>query len=240
MKNHYIRKLQEAKVLEQQEQENEQKGYKGFWNKPITPYADSDWAEKTEELLKKIDTDAIAENWQLKPEILLKITVANILLGQKRKTTTYSKEFRKLMGKMLIEGCCLQVMKTPQVVEVSFKPPFDTKISNRIVTTNLEGFISTLLAYCEMRDNLIGHTCSELSKYINMLKRLKEFLGGFGNGRIEIEDYILTKKSKMKEIDRIVTVYEDYKRNPLEEKCKNVELTIREIIRKEVESIIGE
>ena len=197
LKNYYLKNLRDALIGETGQRQREIRGEKVDWLPPVKLFVNAEHTEKVESLLERIHSVELERDWQLSLELPLKIAVNLFSNNQKERANRYLDIFYKLLYKMMVDRIYVNVMRDPLVIEINFNYLSNHLGSSHVVAEPFKNAIKIFSEFCETRTSFSNKFYSELRTITARLKKLTDYLDQFKEGRIAIEDYIISRESKM-------------------------------------------
>ena len=221
IKNHYLKKLKEGFSIETSQRQIEIQGKQAIWIACLQSFADAEYTEKIETILKKGPID-VETYWPIKLEIFLKMAVNLIANRETEKGLKYFREFCNLLKVLMVERININLvdigsgkMFVGYQVEIKFNyiaryDPISNEargFSNSGVQQFID-IIEPLSKFCQIRTEFINGSETELSKISEMLMKMKNYLGSMRDGKISVENYIKLREDKIPDIEQFTKEYE--------------------------------
>lgn len=237
LKNHYLENFRVGLNKENALHQTEIKGGKVSWISCIKELVNAEHIEKVEDLLKKIDAFELENNWELSLEISLKMAINLSSNNRERRASKCFENFEKSLRILMVERINADVMIQPSVIEVHFNYRSRDSGGSYNGMKQFKNVIESLSEFCEMRTKFAKSAGKTSQKITEKLKKLKHYFESFNeDGRIEFEDYMKLRRSKIPSPYQFREVYYDKSKQPLDEVVStvvNVEKSILEEILKE-------
>lgn len=225
VKNHYLKKLKEGFAFETSQHQIEIRGEKAIWIASIQSFADAEYTEKIETILKREPFDD-EMYWPINLEIYLKMAVNLIANGEKEKGTKYFRDFCNLLNKLMVERIDVNFIDVPGMLglyQIEFKfnniINYDsiTKLPSGSSSSGVKQFkdiIEPLSEFCQIRGEFINRSENDLSKISEKLEKMKNYLGILRDGKISYEEYVKFRENKIPDsIKQLTDQYEISKKN---------------------------
>jgi hypothetical protein len=253
VKNHYLKKIKEGFAFETSQHQIEIRGEKANWISCLQSFADAEYTEKIEAILKREPLDE-ETYWSINLELSLKMAVNLIANGENEKGIKYFRDFCDLLKKVMMERIDVGIVDARGMIgvyQIEFKfnsiTRYDpiTKLPNGgsyIGVPQFKDIIGPLSEFCQTRAGFIKRSERELLKISDKLGKMKDYLGTLRDGKISVEEYIRLRENKIPDIEQFTNQYEILKKDglPLDQQREfnailvEVERnTLREIIEEE-------
>jgi hypothetical protein len=211
LKNYYIRNLRDALINETNLRQNEMRGEKVDWLSTLKVLINAEHAERVELLLERIGKFDLEKDWQLNLEFPLRMASNLFFNKQNGKANEYLKKFYRVLYRMMVERISISIAGEPPVLEVYFNYVRDKSGSSCIEVESLKKVIEILIEFCNTRSKFVIKTSNEIQETTERLKKLKNYLDQFKEGKIRIGDYISLREITMiPQIDQFKKVYKTY------------------------------
>jgi hypothetical protein len=116
---------------------------------------------------------------------------------QGEKANQYLKDFSKTLRLMIIERINVNVLIEPPIIEINFNYTRHDKGGSFIGIGHFKKGVEALSEFCETRMMCVDEPRDDLRIITGKLKKLKRYFDQFKEEKIDIEDYINLRESKM-------------------------------------------
>ena len=187
------------------------RGEKVDWLSTLKVLINAEHAERVELLLERIGKFDLEKDWQLNLEFPLRMASNLFFNKQNGKANEYLKKFYRVLYRMMVERISISIAGEPPVLEVYFNYVRDKSGSSCIEVESLKKVIEILIDFCNTRSKFVIKTSNEIQETTERLKKLKNYLDQFKEGKIRIGDYISLREITMiPQIDQFKKVYKTY------------------------------
>jgi hypothetical protein len=252
VKNYYLKKIKEGFAYETSQHQIEIQGEKANWISCLQSFADAEYIEKIETILKKEPLDA-EKYWSINLEISLKMAVNLIINGEKKKGVKYFRDFCNFLNKVMVERIDVGIVDATGMIgiyQIEFKfnsiTRYDTKTnlpsgSSYAGVPQFKTIIEPLSEFCQTRAGFINGSRNDLLKISEKLGKIKDYLGTLNDGKISVEDYIRLRENKIPDIEQFTNQYKIYKKDglPLDQQ-RELNAILVEVERNTLREIIDE
>jgi hypothetical protein len=226
IKNHYLKKIKEGFAFETSQYRIEIQGEKANWISCLQSFADAEYTEKIETILKREPLDE-EMYWSINLELSLKMAVNLIANGEKEKGVKYIRDFCNLLKKVMAERIDVGIVDARGMIgvyQIEFKFNSITRYDptgkipsggSYIGVPQFKDIIEPLSEFCQTRAGFIKSSEKELLKISDKLGKMKDYLGTLKDGKISVEEYIRLRENKIPDIEQFTNQYEIFKKDGL-------------------------
>ncbi|MGH7799464.1 MAG: SIR2 family protein [Thermodesulfobacteriota bacterium] len=241
LKNHFLKNLREGLSNMHAQQQAEIRGEKAFWMSCLRSFANAEYTEKVEDLLKRVNAIELERDWQLSLELPLKMTFNLLSNNQEQKANQYLKDFNKLLYIMTVERINVNLMRDPPVIEVNFNYQRHNSGTGYIRAEQFKKVIETLSEFCETRTSFFNHSGNEFHKITEKLTKLKRYFEPFKEERgIKFEEYVSLRESKIPNVEQFRNGYKEFQQGYSQQLHENLASTVVEAERSILKETIKE
>jgi hypothetical protein len=204
IKNHYLLKIKLGLGIEKSQRRIEIQGQKANWVDCLQYYADAEFTEQCETLLKREPLDD-EKYWAIKLEIFLKMAVNLFACGQEKKARVYFKEFQRNLKKVMSDKISItfkDAVELPNYYQIDFKFNYSSYFEkkqtlpkvNSIEPDKMKIELEPLTTFCQIRAGFIKEPSSNLKKIFTTVTKINDYLDSLQNGKISIQDYLAMRR----------------------------------------------
>ena len=215
IKNHYLKKLNEGIAIEDAQNQIKIRGEKADWIACITSFADAEFVEKNEVLLKRESID-IEIYWTILLEVYLKMAVNLIANGEISKGNKYFKDFCDILKIIMLEKINVDIFSLRSgkgsnfrvEIQFNYHSHYDpiTKQKGGSSSSSVKQFtdlIDSFLIFLKTRVEFGSRYEKDILKIILKLEQIKKYFDGIEDGRITIDNYLSLRKNKIQDFEQI-------------------------------------
>ncbi len=208
-------KIKLGQGIETSQRKIEIQGQKAIWIDCLRYYADAEFTEQCESLLK-IESLDDEKYWTLKLEIFFKMSVNFFANCENNKGEKYFKNFCDLLRILMIDrinveliGSRTNMFSNFQVeIQFNYHPHFDpdTKQKTGSSSSTIKQFkdlIGSFLIFIQNRVDFCNIPNKNLLKIIGKLEQINKYLDEINNGRISFNEYMILRRDRIQDPDKI-------------------------------------
>lgn len=235
LKNHYLGNLKSGLHNETNVHKNEIQGQKPDWIYCIKLFANAEYTEKVENLLKRTDISELERDYSLNLEIPLKMIVSLSSNNQEQEANKYLKIFINALYIMMVQRINVNV-RGDSFIEFSFNYRRHDSGSSLNKIGDFKKVTESLFEFCKTRENFVKSVGNNFQKASGKVSKIKNYLDPFKEEGIAIKNYILLREGKIPDIDSFIG---ESQSTPLSDEFKNkFASTITEVEKSILEEII--
>jgi len=254
VKNHYLRKLKEGFGIEKSQHQIDIQGGKGIRIGCLQSFADAEYTEKIETILKSESLDD-EMYWSIKLEICLKMAVNLSANGESEKGLKYFRDFCNILKKVMMERINVVMISIGDRrmfvgCQVEFKFNFITSYdpitkrpngNSNYGVPQFKNIIESLSQFCQTRVGFSYKPKKDLLMISDTIEKLKNYIGTLKDGKISDEEYIKLRGDKIPNIELFKIKCESFKKEGLPEDDHNKLNAILEGVERDIlKEIVGE
>lgn len=200
LKNYYLIKLKEGLHNESNQHREEIKGGKTSWINCIGPYVNAEYIEKAENILKRIDSVELDNNFELHLEIPFKLTINLSSSNQEQKAEKYLDNFIELLYEMMIQRIDIEI-RNDAFIEIRFNS--HNQYSNNV--GDFKRVIKSFFEFCETRRDFTKNNGICFHRMTEIIFRFKNYLDNFTKEGITIKNYATVRENEIQNIDSFIS-----------------------------------